>query len=95
MIVCFTKSGLIHVSCASSRVKDTLVTLQEEMETDYRNPSCKDELKGRSRKPGRSMTRWIDQIKSLAGLSSLQDLYSLAKDRQRCRAIVDVTSCQS
>ena len=48
-----------------------------------------------SRKPGRPRTRWIDQIKSVAGSSSLQDLYSLAKDRQRWRAIVDVTSCQS
>ena len=48
-----------------------------------------------SRKPGRPRTRWIDQIKSVARSSSLQDLYSLAKDRQRWRAIVDLMRCQS
>ena len=48
-----------------------------------------------SRKPGRPKTRWIDQIKYLAGSSSLQDLYSFAKDRQRWCAIVEVTSYQS
>ena len=48
-------------------------------------------------------TRCLDQIKSLAGSISLQVLYSLSlqvlyslvKDRQRWRAIVNVTSCQS
>ena len=48
-----------------------------------------------NRKPGRPRTRWIDQIKSVVGASSLQDLYFLARDRLRWRAIVDVTSCQS
>ena len=38
------------------------------------------------RKTGRTRTRWTDQIKSLAGSSSLQD-------RQRSHAIVHTTNC--
>ena len=48
-----------------------------------------------NRKPGRPRARWIDQIKSVARSRSLQELYSLTKDRLRWRTIVDVTSCQS
>ena len=48
-----------------------------------------------NRKPGRPITRWIDQIDSLAQSSSLQELYSLSKDRQRWCVTVDITSCQS
>ena len=44
----------------------------------------------RSRKPGRPWARWIDYWSS-----SLQDLYSLAKNCQRWRVIVDVMYSQS
>lgn len=46
-----------------------------------------------NRKPGRPRTRWIDQLKSMVRCP-LQELYNLAQDRQRWRAIVEVTSCQ-
>ena len=48
-----------------------------------------------SRNPERPRATWIDQVKSLARSNSLQDLYSLVKDHQKWRALVDVTSCQS
>ena len=48
-----------------------------------------------SRHRGRPRARWIDKIKTTSGFASLRSLYSIARDRTRWRAIVDVTSCQS
>ena len=46
------------------------------------------------RTPGRPRTRWMDQIKSMAGCP-LPELYILARNRHEWRSVVAVASCQT